>query len=592
MQVTAYEIYRIPSLSGGMVGSVSARLVDQTKGFSVMFKNFDPSMMGLPVKRPAYTKLPGYSLSGKLTGLHYFNKLSDSKNYMIVSHGSTVTAFDMFEDETITIESSVEENKPVYFATAADQVVYTNGEDTLRAWDGVTLKKDLGSRKASMRTYLLYADNDLEYTAKEAGKTFIKVQYVKAKSKTNKTTVKVSGSGTEEKPRLILVNLAWNNDGILSTAAQVRTAVTNHATAGNLVSVEHVSDSDGSREVTEMPGRMLTGGFDAVKGKYLIEYRTRAVVADGNKLLLSHTGDPHLWSPGAPESNSVELFVSPDDGEPITGLLNMGDGGILIGKPSTLYGLFGYKRDNFVVDMIDPTVGVSSHRSMAYARPYAYWVHRSAVYRSQPGATPERISFAIQELLDEQVDLRRIEEATAFIYNRLYVVSLPVHEGGYATYCFHIDQESWGLWTPPAGVVDWTTQENTFYLATTDQGITRLDPGVLSDDPGGIIDSEITTVELDLGLMEQEKDIGDLYLVFRGTGESLYVNIKLFFDGSTEPDRVYDNVEISGNTGKQVVLRIPVGRTARFMQVSITDDREQQLTPMALSYTYQIKDVV
>lgn len=594
MQITAYEVFRVPLLSGGMVESISARLVDQTKGFSTVFKNFDPSMLGLPIKRPAYKALTGvdYTFTDDLTGIYYFNKQSANKEYFLRSYGSTVDAVDMFEGEVSIVEDGLEHGAPVYFTTIADQVIYTNGEDTLRSWDGTELKTALGARKATMRTYLLYADNDLEYTAKSSGKIFIKVQYVKAKSKTSSTTVKVSGSGTEEKPYLILVRLAWGNEGITSTASQVKAAIEAHATAKNIVSVTHVSDSDGSREVTEMPERMLVGGYDAVSGKYLIEYRTRAVIADGNKIHLSHTGDPHLWAPGASESNSVEIYVSPDDGELITGLLNMGDGGVLIGKSSTLYGLFGYKRDNFVVDMIDPSVGVSSHRSMIYVRPYAYWVFRSSVYRAQPGGTPERISSPIQEQLDKHVDLQRLGETTAYLYKRMYVVTFPAIAGGTVTYCYHIDHESWGVWTPPCGVVDWAAKEEQLYLATTDRSIVKLTPGELLDEPGGLIDTEITTVELDLGLIEQEKDIGDLYVVFRGTGETFIVNVEVFLNGRTIPDVRLDNIELNGNKDKQVVLRVPVGKTARVIQVSITDDKEQQLTPMALSFTYQIKDVL
>src|SRR5690606_37567286 len=101
----------------------------------------------------------------------------------------------------VEIDSGLAEGVPVYFLTIADQVIFTNGVDTLRSWNGDgPVKKDLGARKATMRTYLLYANNDLKFTARESGKVYIKVQYSKAKNKTSNTTVTVSGNRTEESP--------------------------------------------------------------------------------------------------------------------------------------------------------------------------------------------------------------------------------------------------------------------------------------------------------------------------------------------------------------------------------------------------------
>lgn len=594
MKVTAYDTYKIPTLSGGMVLSISNQLLEHTRGFSTMFKNLDPSMLGLSKKRPAVVLssegfTPG---SGYITGLHYFKRQEEDKEYLVCATDTQVAAFD-YEDESWGLIEDNLSNKFVYFITLADQLIYTNGVGTIRSWsDG--LKSDLGARKASMRTYLLYANNDLKFTAKNPGETFIKVQYVKAASKTTSTSVVVSGSGTEEAPYSILVNLAWNDEKILSKASQVKSAIEAHSTAKTIVDVSYPSDSDGTREVTEMAERMLTGGYNAVKGKYLIEYRTRAVVADKNKLHVSHTGDPHLWSPGATGSNAMDVFVSPDDGEEISGLLNMGDGGILIGKPNSLYGLFGYKRDNFVVDLLDPSVGVSSHRTMIFSRPYAYWVWNTGVYRSQSGGTPERISYPIQELLDDIVDTNRIEESSALLYKRLYVLSLPLIGGGFVVVTFHLDHECWGLWTEPEGLVDVTVNNGQLIFAM--RGLitpARFAEDVFIDEhTEEIISSEITTIELDLGFPENEKDIGDLYLLFRGTGNPFCVDIDVFTDGCNKPSVTARDVELSGNEGMQVVLRLTVGKTARFIQLSVRNNLDQQICPVSMSYTYQIKDVL
>ena len=109
---------------------------------------------------------------------------------------------------------------------------------------------------------------------------------------------------------------------------------------------------------------------------------------------------------------------------------------------------------------------------------------------------------------------------------------------------------------------------------------------------GNPIDTEITTVHLDLGVMEQDKDIGDLYVLFRGTGETFIVDVDVFVDNNPAPVSSARQVELSGPPGSQVLLRVPVGKVARFIQVSIRDSREQQLVPLAISYTYQLRDVV
>lgn len=590
-KITQYEVYRLPTLDGGMVSSISNRILDHSRGFSAMLKNYDTSLLGLPIKRPGIA--PAIETNVIPTGIHKFNQQSSGKEFVLISNRDKVHY--LYEDAWTELVKDLEEDVPVYFLSIADQVIFSNGVDSMMAWNGADeVVSALGAEKATARTFLLYANNDLRFTAQTSGEKHIRVQYEKAPSKTSTTSAELSGSGTEDAPHLILVNLAWDDEKILSKASDVKSAIEGNSSTNAIIKVENTPESDGSREVTTMPEIALTGGYSEVKGLFLIEYRTRTVLAHENKLHLSHTGDPHLWSPWTVGSNAVEVFVGPDDGEEISGLLNMGDGGILIGKPNSLYGLFGYKRENFVIEMLDPTVGVSSHKSMIYTRPYAYWVWGSSVYCAQSGGTPERISFPIQEYLDEVVDTSRAGETTAVLYNRMYVVSFPKIGGGFITFCYHVDQEKWALWTAPQGVIDRTMDRDKLYFSLYNRkDIYHFDPDSFVDLPEDTrIETEIKTIELDLGLMEQEKDIGDLYLVFRGTGSDFLVDIDIYLDGEEKPTISLLDQKLSGRKGKQIVLRVVIGRTARFMEVAIKDIWEQQITPMALSYTYQIKDVV
>ena len=605
MALSQYEKEKILALDGGMVSSVSTQMLDRSRGFSRMFKNLDPTLPGLPRKRPAC--VPVMETPGSVIGLHEFKKQTTGDRFPVIALEDGVMYHDGVQWTEVVGELPTAAGAE--FLTIADKIAIAHGSSNLMLWDGSSeVVKDVGAHKASARTFLLYENNDLRFTAKTAGKAGnnIKVTYQYAESQTTNTTVSLTGSGTEEDPYIITVNLAWKPDKdepdfkvVLSTAEDVVEAVKAAANVNKLVEVEHVEDSDGSHEVTEMPPISLTGGYDAVSGKYLTEYRLRAVIADGCQIHLSHTGDPTLWSPTATGSNAVSAYVSPDDGEEISGLLSMGDGGLLIGKPNSLYGLFGYKRENFIIEKLDPSVGVSSHRSMVYARPYGYFVGSGGVYRMQAGGIPERISYPIQEWFDENVDLTRLHESVAFRYERMYVVSLPGIDDNWVTLCYHIDQEKWSVWSNPQEVIDsaWFEEHGLCFITRQLDYIVALRAGVFVDYAGHAelaqtIDGEITTLELDAGMPEVEKDIGELYLVFRIERESYTVGIEVYADGQERPVVSSRDVEITGRAGRQKLVRVPLGKTLRFMEVVVKSDSAGPFTPMCLYYTFQSKDVL
>lgn len=595
-----YEVFRIPALDGGMVTSVSPRLLNQEQGLAAMVKNLDLTMPGVPKKRPACVE--EQSTPEPPTGVHEYINLPLDKLYMLISYGEVI-AYE--EDGTWhTLQAGLTDGIPMEFITMANQAVMTNGVDEAMAWDGESdVVVGLGAENASVRTYLLYSDNDLDYTAKEAGEdgNNILIQYDRTPEEGAPLSVEVSGAGTEEDPYLIKVLFEWEDtedegEQALSTGQDVKDAVEADASADALVDVDHATGSSGEGKVMVMPQRRLSGGYNAVKGHFLTEYRLRAVMAGENKIRLSHTGDPHLWSPYKAASNAMEAYVSPDDGEYISGLLSMGEYGVLIGKPSALYGLFGYKRENFVIEQMHRSIGVSSHRSMAFVSPHAYWVWEDGIYRMEMGGVPERISTAIEDFFLSQVDRSRLDEATAIIYEHSYVVSLPKVDGGFLVLCWNIEREKWGLWTNPKGITGSTqTTEDRHRVYFTQQGLSRVSRFTLEEkeDFGEeVIEAEIMSLELDTGLPEVDKDINELYLVFRGTGMEDQIDIEVYLDGESRPSVSLLETLIRGAQGKQTVLRVPVGRTARFMEVKIADSDPQEFTPLSLFYTYQLKEVL
>ena len=60
-----------------MAPSISPRKIDQTNGFSNMFKIFDPFLVGIPKKRPACIPVDEkLSVESPPTGVHYFSRQS------------------------------------------------------------------------------------------------------------------------------------------------------------------------------------------------------------------------------------------------------------------------------------------------------------------------------------------------------------------------------------------------------------------------------------------------------------------------------------------------------------------------------------
>lgn len=603
---TKYKTYQIVALDGGMIRAFSPRLLDQTKGYSHLFQNFSMENPGMPKKRPAIRFVQG--VPEGVNGVHYFNKLSTGTSYTLASYNGNLARLNA--GSWTNIKTGLNASASMEFLTIADQIIATNGVDPMMVWDGITLTDDIGGEKASMRTFLLYEHNDLRWTAKTAGTAgnHIRIRYIKVDLVTDTAYVDVTGTGTEDDPYFITAYVAWELEGaaefqrITTTAANIITLVQAHGTANTLVDVEHVAGSDGSKHVMELPEQPLVGGHDTVYGSMVVEYRLRAVLAgDPNNpslLRISHTGDPHLWSPYKTGSNAVEAFVSPDDGEGITGLLNMGDGGVLIGKPHALYGLFGYKRENFVIDMIDPNIGVSSHRSMAYARPYAYWVGPEGVYRAQPGGVPQDIMEPIRHIWNDLVDKDRLDEAVGFVHKQHYVVSLPLLAGNWILLVLNIQRERWGIWDKPQGLLDYM-RVNEDLLGRTHvllaSGIHRLQEEQFYDNVGEVstlIVPELETLELDMGDPTVEKDFGDMYLVVNTTSAEDIIRMKLYFDWEEEPSINLSKVCTPVQKNRQLVIRVPIGKTARFVRIHISHEGITQFTPMSVYFTYMLKEVL
>ncbi|HUM42711.1 MAG TPA: hypothetical protein PKI14_07170 [Fervidobacterium sp.] len=336
--------------------------------------------------------------------------------------------------------------------------------------------------------------------------------------------------------------------------------------------------------------------------KYLAEYRLRVAAAgdpDNPTLLyLSHTGDPTLWDPDADGSNAMKLFVSPDDGDYITGLVNAGEGGLVIGKQRSIYGLFGYARSNITVDLIENSVGVVSHWSMQYIRPYVYFVSADGIYKLQVGGTAERISQPIQSVFESTVNYARLSETTAARFGDYYVVTLPVGESDYITWAYHCTKTVWSEWTNPimgvAAVVSNDSSSPLYACAPNSNQVYKVSTSLLSDN-GAAIPVTYTTVPLHAGVPESDKDITDIYVVFKQDPVNAY-NVNVSVVGDTPGFDTWQDLgtqTVTSGTG-YVTLRFPLHSwvTTRYFYVRMTNDQaDTQFSPVAMSVILEVKEV-
>lgn len=136
--------------------------------------------------------------------------------------------------------------------------------ENIGAKDAAIIIKELTQTtgtKATATTSLTGTNNDLVYTAKNAGVAGnqITVEYVDPAGNSKPLLVSAAGN-------TITVYLATGGGGaISSTAAQVKAAIEANSTAANLVTVANAAANDGTGTVTAMALMNLSGGADSAE---------------------------------------------------------------------------------------------------------------------------------------------------------------------------------------------------------------------------------------------------------------------------------------------------------------------------------------
>lgn len=381
-------------------------------------------------------------------------------------------------------------------------------------------------------------------------------------------------------------------DEVLSTGADIKTLLNADADVSALITTDFLTGSDGTGVVAAMSQRSLSGGYTAPSGKYLTMFKNRIIMVEDDDLIVaSHTGDPTLWDPDDSASNSFSAYIGTNDGTTITGLLDMGDGGLLIGKTSSIYGMFGYTRENFVVDVIDTEVGIISHKTMQYVKPYTLFVAKDGVYRYEIGNTPERISDPIRDIFDDLADHDNIADSSSCVYNKQYVVTLPAEAGGVIVLVYYPMLDRWSIWDQPNSFITglYLDFDNKVIFVDNDTGKVVLTDHTISTDGGEDQEIMYTSMELDAGYPERDKYFGELYIVFRTADNPYTVTVEVAFNGEDFYSITPQEETISGTVSKQKVLRIPLAREARFMEIKLLNaDDARHFSPIAMFYTYQM----
>ncbi len=383
-------------------------------------------------------------------------------------------------------------------------------------------------------------------------------------------------------------------DEILSTANDIKALLDDDETVSNIITVEHLRDSTGEGKVATLDRRNLTGGYDSPVGKYLTLFKNRILMVGADDMLISsHTGDPTLWDPANVRSNSFIAYIGTNDGTRITGILDLGDGGLLIGKDSSLYGMFGYTRENFVVDLIDSSIGVVGHKTMQFIKPYAIFVAKDGIYRYEIGSIPERISDPIRDIFEEQVDHERVHESASCVYNRSYLLTMPTKDGGRITLVYYPVTGQWTMWDEPHSFSYGQQLDFNNKIMFADNSLLKVTRHDVSLDNHIPVPVQFVSMELDANMPEVDKYYGDLYIGFRTVDEPYNVSVEIAYNGG-EFFPVATGEIIEGRPGKQKLLRIVLGREARFLEVRLTNEKDKgrHFSPLFLYYTFKIQELL
>jgi uncharacterized protein len=213
-----------------------------------------------------------------------------------------------------------------------------------------------GASSATLTSGTVAADDGLVWTAATAGAAGNDLRVILRDPGTLSAALAVSVSAT-----VVTVNLATDAAGaIVSTAALVRAAVTAHAAASALLSVDDLGESDGSGVVTAwVKQRSLSGGADAalpLNTPVLVTSRQEAA-RFGTDGTISAALDA-IWDQAGAWVVCVRVTAGGDKAATVTNLL--GDGTLMTG----VHALLGAETRVHVVPRVLVVPGYSDEQAV------------------------------------------------------------------------------------------------------------------------------------------------------------------------------------------------------------------------------------
>lgn len=348
-------------------------------------------------------------------------------------------------------------------------------------------------------------------------------------------------------------------------------------------------------------GTSVTTPTQFPKAQYLTEFRLRLLAAgnpaDPLKLYVSHPGDPTAWDPLDVRKRAFEVYISPNDGQRITGLIALDDM-VIIGEERNLYAMIGTTTDNFAIFPVDRSIGIGSHWASKIIHNIAYFPDKFGnIYKLAPGSGPQKISLSVQDLIETLVNPDFISDAVAFVYNSdQYVISLPTGADGVGrlTLVYDTLHKRWQRWSfavAQAMEVSGDVLGTTYFTQPNDNQFYRLTKNILQDFTTQAIKSVVDTVELHFNHPAQDKEIHELFVGFEVAEVDCWITIFCRINKGNWVKLAV--LTVNGNIGEYKVYRVPVGVTARLIEFRFENSIiNQDMRLMNLIINSTLKELV
>ncbi len=386
----------------------------------------------------------------------------------------------------------------------------------------------------------------------------------------------------------------WNP--ATSAWVDVRTGLTAGQTYDFLTFTNQVAVVNGANASFLWDGTTVITPTDFPKAKYLAEFRLRIVAAGDPdnplELSLSHPGDAAIWDPEATGSRAAKFFISPDDGQIITGVLSLEDF-ILVGKSTNLYGIYGTTLESLAVFPLNRNIGVGSHWALKDVGGVAYFPDVNGdIFKYEPGEPINRISDAVQDLID-LVDKDNIDKARATVlHGELYLISLPIADNNRVTLVYDTIRSRWLQWSIEVGEMTHVSNDSAGSLYFTAPGgtqISRLTPKTYTDGSNTPITTIMESVVTHFGFPGIEKEIHKMFIRFKKTSVETNLTFSYKLDNRDWSRGITLNIP-EGNNG-YVTMDIPIGVTCREFEYRLSHAGETDFKLLDAAITYTPKEV-